>query len=125
MHLDAEDVDAIARRVVAIIRDEMPAAPVRLVDAATLARALGVDRSWVYAHAKELHAIRLTDGHGRLRFDLDEVQRCLNGNGGATNGRPRTSRRRGVMDAGATCCRLTLSLLEASCHANRVDRSKS
>jgi hypothetical protein len=39
------------------------------VDAATLARALGVDRSFVYRHAAELGAVRIGGPQGRLRFD--------------------------------------------------------
>jgi hypothetical protein len=97
VQLDPDDVEAIARRVLILMRDELPAPSARLVDARALALALGVDRSWVYAHATELHAIRLGGGRGRLRFDLDEVQRCLGGNG---NGRRRARRRRTVMDAG-------------------------
>jgi hypothetical protein len=97
VRLDPDDVEAIARRVLILLRDELPASSARLVDARALALALGVDRSWVYAHAAELHAIRLGGGKGRLRFDLDEVQRCLNGNGCA---RRRPPRRRSVMDAG-------------------------
>jgi hypothetical protein len=43
----------------------------QLVDAATLAAELGVDRSWVYAHRCELGAIQLgTGAKPRLRFDL-------------------------------------------------------
>lgn len=101
MRLAPDDVEAVARRVLALLHDEVSAPPTRLVDAKVLARVLDVDRSWVYAHAAELHAIRLGNGRGRLRFDLDEVQRCLNGaNGIARNGHRLTSRRRSVMDAG-------------------------
>jgi hypothetical protein len=42
----------------------------RLLDAAELAGEFGVARSWVYAHAAELGAIRLGGERGRLRFDL-------------------------------------------------------
>jgi hypothetical protein len=42
-----------------------------LVDAADLARVLGVDREWVYEHADRLGAIRLGDGlRPRLRFEV-------------------------------------------------------
>ena len=68
--------DRGARRCAAPAAGTPP--PVRLVDAATLARALGVERSWVYAHAKELHAIRLGGKHGRLRFDLAKYTARLN-----------------------------------------------
>jgi hypothetical protein len=99
MTLDSDDIEAIARRVLALMHDELEAAPARLVDAITLARTLGVDRSWVYAHAQALHAIRIGGPRGRLRFDLDEMRRSLNGNGAKANGRRGASRRRGVMDA--------------------------
>jgi len=81
--MDAEAlVEAVARRVVELLRDEQvqaaataPAA--QLVDAARVAAELGASRDWVYAHADELGAIRLGDsGDGRrprLRFDLAVV----------------------------------------------------
>jgi len=81
MVLQPDDLDAIAERVFALIRDELLRAPARLVDAAALADALGVERAWVYAHAAELHAVRLGGEHGRLRFDIDLVLRSLNGDG--------------------------------------------
>lgn len=64
--------DAIAERSAArfveLLRDTPTHGP--LVDAATLADMLGVDRSYVYAHADELGAIRLGEGSKpRLRFD--------------------------------------------------------
>jgi hypothetical protein len=75
--LEPADIDAIAQRVLALLQDQVAEAPVRFVDAGTLAKALGVDRSWVYAHAQELQAVRLGGAHGRLRFDLDLVRRGL------------------------------------------------
>jgi hypothetical protein len=63
-------LDAIAERVVERLRP----VPTRgaLVDAATVARALGVSRDCVYAHAAELGGKRIGSGpRGRLRFDLD------------------------------------------------------
>jgi hypothetical protein len=45
-----------------------------LVDAATLAAALGVTRGYVYDHADELGVIRLGSGpRARLRFAFDEA----------------------------------------------------
>jgi len=41
----------------------------RFVDAATVARLLGVERDWVYEHADQLGGIRLGGPRGRLRFD--------------------------------------------------------
>ena len=75
--LEPADIDAIAERVLALMRNELQRTPVRYVDAGTLAQALSVDRAWVYAHAKELRAVRLGGSHGRLRFDLDLVRHLL------------------------------------------------
>lgn len=72
--------EAIARRVVELLREEeAEERPARLVDAATLARELGVEREWVYAHAEQLGAVRLGGPNGRLRFDRHEVGRRLDG----------------------------------------------
>jgi hypothetical protein len=88
MTLDEEDIQRVAERVVELLgtpyqpasgesaagpvlaRERPQPAPSGLVDAATLARMLGVDRSWVYAHAAQLGGIRLGGPQGRLRFDL-------------------------------------------------------
>jgi hypothetical protein len=54
------------------------APPAQLLSATEVAKALGVERSWVYEHAIELGAIRIGDGpRPRLRFDLDTVQRLV------------------------------------------------
>ena len=46
--------------------------PSCLVDAGTVATALGVSRAWVYEHADELGGMRLGDGaKPRLRFDVE------------------------------------------------------
>jgi hypothetical protein len=73
--LQPADVDAIASRVVELLREETsPRATPALVDAATVARALGVSRATVYEHARRLGALRLGDGpRGRLRFVLEEA----------------------------------------------------
>jgi len=71
--MPAEAVEAIARRVVELLREEALTTR-HLVDAGTLATILDVDRSWVYEHASQLGAIRLGDGpRGRLRFDVDRA----------------------------------------------------
>ncbi len=77
MTLDHEDIELIAVRVVGLLREEMPASPARMADAATVARELGVDRDWVYAHARELGAVRLGGARGRLRFDLANIRRQI------------------------------------------------
>lgn len=82
---EPELVEAIARRVVELLRgEEAGERPARLVDAATLARELGVEREWVYAHAEQLGAVRLGGPNGRLRFDRHEVGKRLDGAEAAT-----------------------------------------
>lgn len=80
LKLDERDIERIAAHVAEILRKDLlalrePAA--RLADASTVARTLGVERDWVYAHAQELGAIRLGGPRGRLRFDLDRIQSQL------------------------------------------------
>jgi len=75
--LDAPTVEAIARRVVELLERRLPGGPV-LVDAAELARRLGIERSWVYTHAIELGAVKLGGGRKpRLRFDPEIAARVL------------------------------------------------
>lgn len=77
MSLDADDIEAVATRVLQLLLRE-GAAPGRYVDAATLAATLGVERDWVYARAAQLGAFRLGDGpKARLRFDLEQVRATL------------------------------------------------
>jgi len=75
VRLEPADVEAIAQRVAELLSP--PGQPVRYVDAARLAKTLGVERDWVYAHACQLGAIRLGGPQGRLRFDLHHVQQTL------------------------------------------------
>jgi hypothetical protein len=104
MTLDADDIESIATRVAELLREQMASSEVRLVDATGVARELGVDREWVYAHADELGGTRLGGEHGRLRFDLAKIRRELacpadNRNRPAAAGRrrqPATRRRGGV-----------------------------
>ena len=70
--LDPQDVELIAARVISLLSASAESS-VRLVDAKTLSELLGVTRAWVYAHAEELHAVRLGGPQGRLRFDLSRV----------------------------------------------------
>jgi hypothetical protein len=76
--LDHEDIELLAERVAERLRDVLAAPRVRLVDAAAVARMLGVDRDWVYAHAAALGAVRLGGPRGRVRFDVREVERAVN-----------------------------------------------
>jgi len=106
--LGRDDIDAVAHRVVELLEDETPTAPSakRLVDAATLARLLGVSRATVYARADELGAIRVGSGkRARLRFDPAALlgARSSDSAGGSAPGpgprRPRTkSPQRGNRD---------------------------
>jgi RNA polymerase sporulation-specific sigma factor len=81
MRLDADDIEAVALRVAELVR-EQTAAATRYVDAAELARILGVERDWVYARASRLGAVRLGDGpKARLRFDIERVRATLAGAG--------------------------------------------
>lgn len=75
--LDPQAIEAIARRVVELL-EKRGLQSRELVDAAELARQLGIERSWVYSHAIELGAVKL--GHGakpRLRFDPEVAARAL------------------------------------------------
>lgn len=101
MTLEERDIDRIASRVVQRLSehgyltavgvsgacpDANPTArsrasdspPARFADARTVAHLLGVDRSWVYEHAKQLGAVRLGGPHGRLRFDLEHLDPTVN-----------------------------------------------
>jgi hypothetical protein len=77
VRLDADDIEAVAARVVALLRDETEGDR-HYVDAATLARILGVRRGWVYSRARELGVVRLGDGpRAPLRFDIERVRAAL------------------------------------------------
>lgn len=75
MTLDAGDIEAVAVRVTELMNNSVSSSPPSgeprgLVDAATLARLLGVSRATVYAKAEELGVIRIGSGRrARLRFD--------------------------------------------------------
>ena len=80
VQLDPASVEAVARRVLELIRAEhaLGAPAGELLTAAQVSRRHRVDRSWVYAHAAELGALRLGDGpKPRLRFDPERVRRAL------------------------------------------------
>jgi hypothetical protein len=74
--LTAADVDAIASRVVELLREEPRVG--RHVDTTAVATMLGVSGDWVREHAAELGAVRVGDGpKGALRFDLRRVKAAL------------------------------------------------
>ena len=105
MTLDDEDIERIATRLAELLRGHTTD-EVRYVDPAFVARTLGVDRDWVYAHARELGGVRLGGERGRLRFDLARICRdlaCPAGPGDrpAATRRPRRqppTRRRGEVE---------------------------
>jgi DNA-binding transcriptional MocR family regulator len=87
MTLDHEDIEAVAARLAQLVADRVGEPMPRLVDAATLARILGVSRATVYAKAEELGAVRLGTGkRARLRFDPSAIV-------AGTQGRNKTLRR--------------------------------
>ncbi len=70
IRLDPDAVEAIASRVAELLDHRDVEAGPELVDAAELARRLGMEREWVYAHASELGVVKLGSGSKpRLRFD--------------------------------------------------------
>jgi hypothetical protein len=76
--VNAYDIDLIARRVVEMLKAEGHRPDQGLIDAATLARRLGVSRGWVYENAERLGVRRLGDGaKARLRFDPDGAERAI------------------------------------------------
>ena len=75
--LDAETVEAIARRSVELL-EQRGLQRRELVDAAELARRFGIERSWVYGHAIQLGAVKLGSGaKPRLRFDPQIAAKVL------------------------------------------------
>ncbi len=81
--LTPETIEQIAHRVAELLRSdesarEAGAGARRMLDAAQLARRLGVTRAWVYEHAAELGAVALGDGpRARLRFDPEIAEKVL------------------------------------------------
>jgi hypothetical protein len=78
--LTSRDVEAIAeataRKLMELVRE--PGRIFALVDARELAEGLGVSLDYVYAHARELGAMRLGSGpKARIRFDLDRARQAL------------------------------------------------
>jgi len=84
---DPAFVDAVARRVVELLETPIPGAETprvgrssgsRSLTVAQVAARYGVSRSWVYAHQRELRAMRLGAGpRARLRFDSDAVSKAI------------------------------------------------
>lgn len=73
VELTPEQLDVVAQRVAALLQPAVPTV-VPLVDARTVAQALGVSRDTVYARAEELGGQRVGDGERpRWRFDLEKA----------------------------------------------------
>jgi hypothetical protein len=95
-------LDPLAERVVEVMKDEglLPASapPKQWLDAAEMARRLGVTREWVYEHAGELGAVRIGDGpRPRLRFPLGEIGARGTGGGRRRVKPKRSETRRGLI----------------------------
>ena len=96
--LDPQTIEAIARRVVELLERRGLSGGPELVDAAELARRLGIGRSWVYTHAIELGAVKLGSGRKpRLRFDPQVAARVQHriGEGPASDPPARSGKRAG------------------------------
>ena len=97
------DLQALAREVARLLRADTAASS--LLTANQVARRFNVARTWVYAHADELGAIRLgTGSRPRLRFDQAVVAQAL----AASSGR-RRPRRAAAAPTGAPLLPITPS----------------
>jgi hypothetical protein len=85
LRLDADAIEVLAARIAELLaarlapqRQTAPQGVERLLSAAEVSEWWGVRRGWVYQHAAELGALRIGDGERpRLRFDAEQVARCL------------------------------------------------
>ncbi|MBX5443242.1 MAG: helix-turn-helix domain-containing protein [Solirubrobacteraceae bacterium] len=101
--LDPHFVEAVARRVLELLDSEdsnsaRTRTEASLLTVAELAARYGVSRSWVYAHQRELGAMRLGSGpRARLRFDSKVVADAIAafGRGGGVDAPCRDGKRRG------------------------------
>jgi hypothetical protein len=114
--LTQEDVDAIAdataQRLAPLVALQQPPT-FALVDARELAVDLGVSTDYVYAHARELGAMRLGSGpKARIRFDLDRARHALEAHSRAQNGGPQRGKRLGARGSGAGARKLRGRLLD-------------
>jgi len=103
---DLDLVEAVARRVVALLREEglVPSEAPRLLTVAQVAREFGLSPDWIYGHARQLGAIRLGSGPRRA---------C------ASTGTPSAPRSRGLRPMG------TALSLRASATAVRATGSET
>jgi hypothetical protein len=88
-------VEAVARRVVDLLREEGKLAPngPRLMTVAEVRDEFGLSADWVYANAERLGAIRLGPGpRARIRFDRATIVARL-ARLASRDGMPRSARR--------------------------------
>lgn len=96
-----ELAEAVAARVVELLEHQERRSARGLATAADVAEQLGVHKSWVYAHADELGAIRLGEGEkARLRFDPERVARAVDATLSEPDGRRAGWPRRHGLSAG-------------------------
>lgn len=90
--VDAELVEAIARRVVDLIREPAPPSePADWIDTAEVARRLGVHPATVYRNPRRFGGEKISDGpKGRWRFDPEKIR----GEGSSDGDSERPLRRR-------------------------------
>jgi hypothetical protein len=91
---DVAFVDAVARRVIELLREEgaVPRQGPRLLTVAAVSQEFGVSTDWLYVNAGPLGAIRLGSGpRARLRFDratiADRIARLASNAGGERSSR--------------------------------------
>jgi hypothetical protein len=71
-------VEAIARRVAELLREDAAPASGHLLDASELAERFGCSRDWIYDNQERLGVMRLGDGpRAPLRFDPEHVTDAL------------------------------------------------
>jgi hypothetical protein len=100
---------ALAPLVAVELSRQAPPPAAGLIDASEVARRYGVDRAWVYDHARELGAIRLGSGRRpRLRFDPARVEEALQRTVDREPGRTATARQRRTPRRGPTEGRVEL-----------------
>ena len=72
--VDADLIEAIARRVADLIADPAPAELPELIDTAEVARRLGIHRATVYRNPRRYGGEKISDGpRGRWRFDPTKI----------------------------------------------------
>jgi hypothetical protein len=101
---DPSFVDAVARRVVELLREEgvVSRDGPRLLTVAAVSQEFGVSTDWVYANARPLGEIRLGSGpRARLRFDratiADRIAKVAS-HASRDRSSQRGKRRRGTQD---------------------------